>query len=130
VTGNITLTKTPYLVSFSANGTASDTGTIGGATASFSFDGVSGSTDNGMFGSNSFSTGTMTGILNPGTYPFNANVNQITTGGTNSSTVDFSIGLTPQLPSVPEPATLTLVGAGSLVLAGFGWMRRRKQVAV
>jgi hypothetical protein len=33
-----------------------------------------------------------------------------------------------QVTGVPEPSTLTLLGIGSLGLAGYGW-RRRKQTA-
>jgi hypothetical protein len=39
--------------------------------------------------------------------------------------VSFSLVLIP----IPEPTTMLLVGVGTLGLAGFGWMRRRKKVA-
>jgi hypothetical protein len=105
-----------------------------------SLPGVSASSD--AFSSNTFSdspqgfTATGSGILLPGSFGFfaqlfgqaNASANGFfgasSGAASNFGSLGFSITLTP----IPEPGTMTLLGLSTLGLAGFGWMRRRKQV--
>jgi hypothetical protein len=46
--------------------------------------------------------------------------------GTPGGTLDRSFSATLVATAVPEPATVTLMGAGLLSLAGMGWARRRR----
>jgi hypothetical protein len=60
--------------------------------------------------------------LTPGTYKW-------TWGSAANGTADFLEVDIPSATGVPEPASLTLLGIGSLSLLGYGWRRRNRAAA-
>jgi hypothetical protein len=140
--GNVTATFTltnDYFYNAHADGFANSTAAAGffssatsDANASGNFPGIGAdarsSSGNNPFGS-SFNDNA-SGILHAGTYTLSANVNTFqSTSGSASATGFADVNFNLDLVLVPEPSTLGLLGVGVLSLAGYGWMRRRKQVA-
>ncbi len=80
-------------------------------------------------------TASGSGILLPGNFSFFAqlfgqsNASSGFFGGSASASNFGSLGFSIVLTPIPEPGTMTLLGLSTLGLAGYGWMRRRKQVA-
>lgn len=100
------------------------TGNIGGTgMVSLQFDNLT--TGDSLASLDTASPISLSGILTPGTYAVSVTLDTDVTGGDVLTTQDGTWDLNLALQTVPEPATLAMLFAGSVLLAG----RRKKAAA-